>query len=97
MDLPEHLVKSTKTTIDDSKKIWLSESIEETDNNKKDDEKGPLLEKIALLEEENIKQKRKIEELTKPVLPMSTKEIVIEHKRLFVLAIVIGFVLGLLV
>ena len=97
LELPKHLVESTKTTIDDSKKMWLSESIEETDSNKNDDEKGLLLEKIALLEEENIKQKRKLEELTKPVLPMSTKEIVLEHKRLFIITIVIGFILGLLV
>lgn len=98
LDLPKGLVESTKTTIDDNRMKWLSESTGEAGaDNKNDGETKSLLEKVALLEEENRKQKRKIEELTKPVLPKSTKEIVVEHKRLFIITIVIGFILGLLV
>ena len=95
LHLPQNLVNNVKTTLDDNKLMWLSDPLEnDEDNDGCDEEERELLLKKMSLIEENKKLERKIVELTKP---KSTKDIVIEHKLLFIIAIVIGFILGLLV
>lgn len=101
LHLPQNLVRSVKTTLGENKFMWLSDSLEDKNGGENDDtddeDRELLLKKIGIIEEENKKLRRKIEDLTKPIQPMPIKEIVAEHKRLFIITIVIGFILGLLV
>lgn len=86
LGLPRIHVERTKTTIDDNKKIWLSPV--------DDDETQRLKEEIKKLKKENEKLKQ---DIRKPIPPPSIKEIILKYKQYFIIAMALGFVLGLIV
>lgn len=87
LGLPRIHVERTKTTINDNKKIWLSPV-------PVDDEIQRLKEEIQKLEKENEKLKR---DRRIPTPPPSIKEIILKYKQYFIIAMALGFVLGLIV
>lgn len=89
LSLSRDIVAEAKTTIDENRALWLAKSFNE--------EKAETDNKIFALEEENKKLKRKIEELTMPVPPLSVKDIVIKYKQYFITVAILGFIIGLVI
>ncbi|MBQ2970640.1 MAG: hypothetical protein IJE15_09695 [Bacteroidaceae bacterium] len=93
LGLSRNSVERAKTTIDDNKNKWLADS---------PDDVPPLEEENKKLRKENEELKVENERLKQeivekmPVLTMSTKEIIIKYKQYFIIAIALGFVLGLI-
>ena len=94
LGLSRNSVERAKTTIDDNKNRWLAYSLD--DEVSLEEENKKLREENEELKVENERLKQEINVRTEQALTLSTKGIIIKYKQYFIIAIVLGFLLGLI-
>ena len=94
LGLSRNSVERAKTTIDDNKNKWLADSLDKGESLEKENKK--LREENEELKVEYKKLKQKIDAQTMQAPTMPIKEIIIKYKQYFIIAIALGFLLGLI-
>lgn len=99
LGLSRNSVERAKTTIDDNKNKWLADSLDDVpldEGTSLEEENKKLRKENEELKVEYRKLKQKIDGQTMQAPTMSTKEIIIKYKQYFIIAIALGFLLGLI-